>query len=488
MFQLLSKTIGLAPLIFCLSCSFANLNLIGISTVPDGPWTLLADEESPVIIHFDTEMDRRSVEKAIQVYSPNETISGDYRWENTSLFFEPSAPWKPGIRYGLRLAGTVIALDGRELVLSSDIPFYAVSHSFLPYLESFSPLDQSSVGVSEAKILELVFSHPMDSQSTENALRLDIPGKKIFEWTNDKTLTISSDKPLNPWTVYRWSISEKAKSAEGAPLAKEFSGRFISDLDREFISVLRLIPLMKGEAETSVLSHALWGTWIPAAINLERGPGPKQGIGVEFNKPIESDSLRRAFSFTPSLPGRVEILSPVSAVFIPTRDPEPETLYSMRISGSVRDSEGLKMGEDFAASFRADIPFLSIDSVSFGFGEKKTISGDLLKLKLAPNEIIHAIIHFSLPFDSLSHNARQDAAFRISLRPFFPETLTSLNLRSAKWISSDSIMMEWEGAEAGKEDGKHYYKLVVPGTSNGVHNGLGSYLKEDFILYLEAEA
>ena len=513
-----------------LCCAFADLRPIGISTVPDDHRALLPGAESPVIVRFDTEMEKSTVEKAIQIYSPGGIADGELRWEGRELHFIPSAPWKAGIRYALKLSGTVSARDGRELPLSMDIPFYAVSRSSLPYVRSFFPPDGASVGCcvpvgcfpsagcdayadfarsggaaesSEAAILELNFSHSMDIHSTGDALKLDIPGEKNFVWLDDdKTLRISSDKPLNPWAIYRWSISEKALSRDGAPLAKEVTGRFVTDLDREFIKVLRLVPLMQGGtsallgpgtadpfAAPSSPGGTLWGAWIPAALSLAQGPGSGQGIGIEFNKPPEGDSLRRAFSFVPSLPGRVEMLSPVSAVFIPSRDPEPETVYSLCISGALRDMDGLKMGEDYTVSFKTDIPFLRVLSFSSGEGEAEFSPepGGLFSVPVNTGGIIQFVIYFSLPFDSVNPAVREECVFRISLRPFFPGILPPVSLRTARWISSDRLLLEWEGLEGGLSGEPHYYRLLIPGGSGGVHNGHGSYLKDDFILYLEAE-
>ena len=488
MFQRLSKVVFLLSAIFsflCFSCRFVDLRPIGISTIR--PWALLPDPESSVVITFDTEMEKPLVERALQIYSSAGITDGELHWEGRSLHFIPSVPWNPGIRYGLRLSGNVMAQDGRELTLAMDIPFYAISRSPLPYLKSFSPPDAASVGVSESNILELRFSHAMDSRSTEDALKLDIPGEKFFQWLDDyKTLRVHSDRPLNPWTVYRWSIQEKALSREGAPLAKEFSGRFTTDMDREFLDVVRIIPLMPPEEFSS--HNERWGLWTPAALNLEQGPGFGHGIGVEFNKPPEIESLRRSFSFTPSLPGMVEILSPVSAVFIPTRDPEPETVYTMRISGALRDREGLRMGEDYAISFKVDIPFLRVLSFSSG-GNSMTApeTGSGFSIPVNTGGIIQFVIDFSLSFDPLNPALREECVFRISLRPFFPAGLPHVNLRTARWISADKLLLEWEGLEAGSPGEPHYYRLIIPGGSGGVHNGRGSFLKEDFILHLEAK-
>ena len=474
----------------CVSCAFADLRPIKLSTVPEGPGALLPETESPVIVRFDTAMEKLPVENALQISSPGGVIDGAKKWEGNNLHFYPSVPWKAGLRYGLKLSGTVNALDGRELLLAVDIPFYAVSRSSLPYLVSFSPPDEASVGVSGSGILELTFSCPMDRKSTEDALKLDIPGEKIFGWLDDDTrFRIGSDLPLNPWIVYRWSVSEKALSREGAPLAREAFGRFVTDLDREFLKVLRVLPLMPPESSVTTPSGSgVWGSWLPAGLSMEQGLGPGHGIGVELSKPTESDSLRRAFSFTPSISGRVEILSPVSAVFIPSRDPEPDLIYTLRVSGTLRDSEGLKMGDDYTVNFRADIPFLSVNSISFFDGNENEapMPGDTFSVPVDFNGIMRCIINFSLKFDSENSAARQDCVYRISLLPFFPKTLAPVSLRSARWITPTRLLLEWEGPEKGTPGESHYYKLLIPGGASGAHNGLGSYFKEDFILYLEA--
>ena len=468
-----------------------DLRPIGISTIPKNPWTVLPEAETPLVVRFDTEMEKSFVERALQVYSFSGIVDGELRWEGRSVYFIPSVPWSPGIRYGLKISGNVIARDGRELTLAIDIPFYVISRSPQPYLVSFSPPDSASVGVSREPILELNFSRAMDSRSAENALILDIPGEKYFEWLDDyKTLRIHSDKALNPWTVYRWSIQEKALSGEGIPLAKEFSGRFITDMEREFLKVTQVIPLIPPDKFHGSLSpeNEIWGAWTPAALNMEQGPGFGQGIGVKFNKAPDIESLRRAFSFAPPLSGIVEILSPVSAVFIPTRDPEPEVIYTLRISGALRDREGLRMSEDYTSSFKADVPFLKILSFSSGGNTiSAPQSGSSFPVPVNTGKIIQFVIDFSLPFDQENPVIRQECVFRISLRPFFPATLPPVSLRTARWISSDKLLMEWEATEAGTPDKGHYYRLLIPGGSGGTRNGFGSYLKEDFILYLEAK-
>jgi len=223
-----------------------------------------------------------------------------------------------------------------------------------------------------------------------------------------------------------------------------------------------------------------------AAPDLDQGLGSGQGIGVEFSKKPDLESLRRAFSFVPSLPGRVEMLSDFTAVYIPSRDPEPEAVYSMRITGALKDTEGLKMGDDFLLPFTADIPYLNIVSFESSLDDEihfSPLSGSVIPITVNTGGIIQCYIRFSLPFET---SVQIESAMKISLRPFFPGSLPPVSLRTARWINKDILCLEWEGPEPGYGEVSHYYRLVIPGGNSGVQNGRGSFLKNEFFLILEA--
>ena len=470
------------------SCSIMDLRPIGIRMIPDTAWSILPSSQSPIIISFDTAMDKSSIENILTIGSPSGIVNGDIQWEDNTLFFHPSSPWQPGIRYVLRFTGMIRAEDKREHPVSRELPFYVVSRTSLPYLISSIPENNASVYVWNDEILELYFSEPMDRSSTEEALRLDIPGDKIYEWFEDDTiLMVSSDRPLNPWTVYSWSISEKATSREAAPLAREYSRRFITDLNREFINVLRVVPLFPPSLENDYRSE-LWDKWIMAGLSIsgEQGLGSGHGIGIEFNKIPDYESLRRSIIFSPPLPGRVEILSPYSAVYIPSRDPEPETRYTMRISGTLRDNEGLRMGDDYLVSFISDIPYLNISSINTGLEFLPDPSyGNILRVRVNTGGIVQLFINFSLPIYPEHYIARRDNVFKVSLTPFFPGHLPSVSLRSASWLSSNTLELQWHGFNSLSVTEPQYYRLLIPGGIGGLENGRGSFLKEDIVIFLE---
>ncbi|MDR2258084.1 MAG: Ig-like domain-containing protein [Treponema sp.] len=460
-----------------------DLRPVTVSTSPGGMNEVLPETYSPVIVHFDTEMVKTDAQGAVQVSSGEGSVEGDFSWEGNRLFFIPPSGWKPGTRYTLSLSGTVYAQDGRELRLDRHIPFYALSRSDPPVVESFFPPDGASVEIPAwgAGITELRFSRPMDKTSTETAFTMEGLGERSFEWADDdRLLTIRGEKTLAPWTTYRWTMGAKAQSRDGVPLAKTVSAQFCTDAGRLFPQAPRVFPAIRSGPR-----------WLPAGEDLSGGLGPGQGIIIEFNKPM-GENLFKLIRFDPSLAGRTEKISESAAVFIPDRDPEPEAVYTLIIPGEVQDAGGLRMGADYTLVFRADIPWLRIISFTAdGVAplEPEASGGGSLggplaaPVDLAGGGVFRFTIRFSLPF---TEEAKKDTALRITLSPFFPGTLEPIALRSVIWLSDDRLRMDWEGVTPGVFGEAHYYKLEIPGGKGGIESGGGMYLRENRFLYLEA--
>ncbi|MDR2110352.1 MAG: Ig-like domain-containing protein [Spirochaetaceae bacterium] len=474
------------------SCGFADLRPVSVRTVPHEADSLLPDFYTPVIVAFNTEVERTGAEEAVSVTFNGGKAPGDMSWQGNEIHFTPAAGWSPGTRYTLSLSGNVFARDGRELTLAGHIPFYAVSKSHIPYLMSFEPLDGASVGVTPADgcRVRLVFTHPMDRKSVEVAFTLEGMGEKKHAWTaDDRTLEISSADSLPAWTSYRWTLDETARSRDGTPLAKPVSAQFTTDLDRLFPQVVRVFPMVRSAAS------GVWQeTGRPLADGLGSGLAQTLGIGIEFNKPMDRDSLLRAVRLDPVMTGRTELLSDSLVVYIPEKDPEPETVYTLIVSADTRDRFGLKMGTDYTAPFVPDIPYLKILSLTVeGIG---TIGGlengahHRVPVFVVEDGDHTGVLRFTLNFSlRFSPEARTDTVFRVFLDTYFPGTISSVpSLRFAEWLSSDKLRMEWEGLDPSAGGPPSYYRLSLPGGRNGITNGGGSFFKEEIFLYLEVFA
>jgi len=474
MFQLRNKLLLLLCAITVSSCGFIDLRPIGISITPETGDSVLQDYYTPVIIRFDTKMEKYETEAILQVNSDLGTVNGDKFWKENDLYFVPVQGWTAGVRYTLNFSGTIQTADGRESRIERYVSFYAVNKNPPPFLDRHNPLNGSSAAVNNP-VFEFYFSRSMDRHSVESALVIEGISNKTFEWLDeDKIFKVIPDKALSPWTMYRWNIKDSAKSADGVPLPKTYSGFFTTDIDKTLPHVTDVYPVLFSN-----------GCWYPAGINLETGLFPGYGIAVSFNKPMGESALR-SIRFEPSLTGRTECLSENSVVYIFTRDPEPQTVFTLIVSGETKDSEGLKIGNDYKINFTADIPYLNITSISADNSAEifsLTDADNFIRVNVSPGTgQLLLSINFSLMFGV---EEKQNAPQRITLSAFFPKYLKPIAVQYVDWISADRLCMRWEGLTPSDEV-PHYYKLVIPGGKGGISAGAGIFMKEDFIIYLEA--
>jgi hypothetical protein len=473
--------IAVLPPVFVLlsGCGFIDLRPIDYVSFPDRAETILPEKDSAVGIRFDTDMDRPETQKAFSVSLGGIAVKGDLRWNGRELYFVPLEGWLPGLRYTLSLAGTIFALDGREARTAHYVPFYALSKVELPYLVSFSPGDGESTGVSpdEGALIRLNFSVPMDRISVEDALSVNGFDEREIRWLDDdRIMEAVPGKNLSPWTVYRWTLSTAALSREGAPLAKEAGASFVTDTDRTLPGVIEVSPLVRADPGSGLY-------WQKTGRELENGLGSGQAIGIVFSKAM-ADSALQAIRFEPALAGRTEWWTDKAVVFVPDRDPEPETAYTLIVSKTA-DRSGLSMESERRFYFCPDIPYLgilSLDTGGLSFAEPA--NGSLCPAPVAmPDGIIALSIRFSHPF---SVEAKAAAVLALRLEPYFPGILSQPSLRSARWWSDDTLVLDWEGAEPGGDGEAHYYRLALPGGRGGIADGKGSYLREDYRFILEA--
>jgi len=473
MFRLWNKLPVLLCVIF-ISCGLMDLRPIEMEIEPDKSDSLLPDAYTPVILKFDTEMQKEDTEEIIQIASDIGSVKGDKHWKDNDLYFVPVQGWTAGIRYTLSLFGTIHSADGREMRIDRFISFYAINKNPPPVLESYSPSGGSSIGTKSA-VFEFTFSRSMDKHTVESALTIEGIGNKTFEWfDDDKTLKVTPDKSLSPWTMYKWNLKESAKSIDGVPLPKTYSDYFTTDLDQVLPQVTNVYPTLFVD-----------GSWYPMGINLETGLQSGQGIAVSFNKSM-GENVLRSMRFEPSLTGRTELLSENSIVYIFTKDPEPGAAFTLIVSGDTKDCEGLKIGSEYRTNFSVDIPYLNVLSVTANDGqqiEDFSEMNNILPVYVDQGTgLITLSIYFSLIFGL---EEKQNAPQKITLSPFFPRTLPPSALRYIHWISDDRLFLQWEGLKSGDEV-SHYYKLTIPGGKSGITSDTGIFMKEDLVLYLEA--
>jgi hypothetical protein len=459
---------------YFISCGFIDLRQIGYSIEPDLNDSLLLYSHSPVIVRFDTEMEKYDAQKILQVSSDTGVIKGDYFWKENDLYFVPIPGWTAGIKYRASLIGTIRSVDGRDISLQHYVSFYAINKNEPPLLNWHYPADGAVTGTNEV-FPEFHFSRSMDRLTVESSLTIEGIGNKTFEWSdNDKIVKVIADKPFSPWISYRWNLRDSAKSIDGVPLPKTYSGYFTTNLDQTLPRVTGVYPVLFSD-----------GSWYPTGAKIETGLGPGQGIAVDFNKPM-GESVLRSLRFEPALTGKTEMLSEKSVVYIFSREPESGTTYTLTVSSETKDTEGLKTGADYRINFIPDIPFLTV--LSFLIGDEPVTEdiSSFITLPIKPLQGTGYLI-FSIRFSlNFSLQEKLNAAQKITLDRFFPGILEPIALQYVSWDFDDRIRMKWEGLLSGSKEIPYYYKLTIPGGKGGISSEKGIYMKEDLIIYLEA--
>lgn len=461
-------------------CALIDLRELSIATYPEANGAILSSINTPLRVSFDSGVDRKEAEAAFSVSSAFGAAEGDIEWKGNGFSFVPVAGWLPGVRYRMTLKGSIRALDGREARPNRDLFFFAVHSGAAPYLASFSPPDGASVGVSEESgaCLLLSFSRAMDTRKTETALNVQPSAEFAFSWNEDATvLRLVPKKPLSPCATYRWKLSadaaDGAASSDGAPLAREASASFATDADSSPPSVSRTFAALQ--------SGSSWIDSGGSLSDLDAG----QAVGIVFSEPMDADTLLSALSFSPSLPGRADVIGTNTAVFIPDRIPEPESEITLIVSPEASDLSGLGMAEEYRERFVPAVPYLRMLSAETGTLEPvDPVDDSSSAVTIAlPDGVLSLTLRFSVSFDTA---ARISATERIGLSPFFPAVLSSPTLKSVSWIASDTVCLTWEGLERSPSDRTNWYRLSLPGGRGGIACAEGLFMKEDLSIYLEA--
>jgi hypothetical protein len=485
MFRLLINALVLFAGLLFATCELVDLRPITHSTNPGSQETVLPTLNTPVSASFETEMEKDKVEKIFGVSANSNQVEGDIIWDLNTINFYPTEGWSPGIRYTLKLEGDIYAKDGRIDTACAIVSFYAVTNAPMPYLANYYPADCGSVGVTPengGKLL-LMFSKDMDRRSVEDALTIDGINNKLFNWISDSELEVTSDKQLDAWKTYKWTLRETAKSSDGIPLNKTYSAVWTTDIDRILPQVKRIYPMAKSDSGSGY-------SWLMTGALIENGLGHGHGIGVEFTKNMDAKSVLSSVHIEPALDGYIEILTPKLIIFIPKKDPETERVYTLTISGDTKDSYGLQINSDKTINFIADIPYLAISSIQLNnpsdileTGEIKNNALMTTKTTMAERDLYLEII-FSLP---LTHESMAGIPSKIIIEPFFPNTLDPVALVEVDWTSESILSCLWYGILPGNKLEQHYYKLTIPGGQTGINNGSGSYLKESISILIGVE-
>lgn len=459
------------------ACGLLDLRDVGAWTYPDTPYQVLKDLDQAVRFGFDGQADRIAAERSFRVTCPDGVVDGDFEWTGEACEWSPVGGWEPCVRYRLVFRGEIRMSDGRMARPCVDLPFYAERAGRPPFVAGAQPLDGASVGVwgSDARILKLDFSEPMDTASVFRELSLSPGVNADPRWSADgKTLELVLNEALEPCVQYRWSLSAEARSADGSALGGDVTGSFVSDADRTPPYPARAVPV-----------GLTGGRWLELGATLDELK-TGQSLGVRFSEAMDPHSAAASVRVGPGVSGNCAAAEPDLVVFTPAQEWPPESALVLTVSGDAEDASGLPMGNEWTQVFRPAVPYLRVLSMLDQDGSllEQPSGGELFRVAIGPEPDgdFYLSVRFSGAFDDAG---KVLAVEDIALAALFPSTLPAPHLTCAEWVSDDTIALSWEGLSAGNSDCPHYYRLRITGGTGGIQDRDAHVMDGDLSLYLE---
>ncbi len=263
----------------------------------------------PVVLVFNKEMDRASVEAAFSIDPPT---GGAFEWQGTVMRFRPDANLLNLTVYTVSLASTARDLDGIKLLSPVSFSFKTGlgTDTFPPHIvdivASRAPIDA---------VVRVDFDEAMDRPTTEEAFSIEpsVPGTMTWE---GRTLVFTPAAPLDYDTVYTVRI---------APTARDLAD---NELGTQWVVTFRTIA----------------DTVPPRVVSASPKNGTKDlpldtSVALTFSDDVDASTLAGALSTVPPVSWNITWTG-VRATLAPRHALEQGTQYTITIGTRLADVRG----------------------------------------------------------------------------------------------------------------------------------------------------
>ncbi len=344
------------------------LGEITLSTVPDQVENHYPEKDGEVVydwrygritvsLLFNTPMDRASVEKAFSVNPPTEGIFywGNYTQAPTYGFLYDKNGFDPGATittlskvtsvtysfarkdsysdttYTITLDKTAKDTAGNFLRFPLKFKFSTVqSYSTQNGIQTSPVHGDIDVSPISTNGILVTFPRRMNKASVEAAAHVTPAMNTIFLWPDENQLKIYTGGPLLSDTTITVAIDSIAKDKDGNLLGHDFNFSFRT---------------------------AKFGVTYTYPSNGQIFASLTDPIYLDFNNYVMLSSAKTAFSISPAVSGTITFggYSPYETLneikFSPISPLQPNTKYTVTISGDIKDMFGVAMKAPFSFSF-----------------------------------------------------------------------------------------------------------------------------------------
>jgi cytochrome b6 len=280
---------------------------------------------SPVVIAFNKEMDRPSVEAAFSIDPP---VNGTFTWEGPVARFNLNGTTEDDLlaeatTYTYSLDTSAMDVDGIHLLEPLLVTFTTGSGQ-----DVFAPTVISilSSRVPRDAVVRITFSEPMDRSSAVAAFSIGPAVRGNLTWEAD-TLVFTPAGLLDYDTLYTVRVEGSAQDLAGNPLG--------TDILYTFLTIADTVP------------PAVEAT---SPVNGSRDVPLVTTVTLQLSPDVDRDTLARALTWDPP------VLADISwngsrAVLTPRHQLDEGTRYNLTIDTSLLDVRGNPLEGPYILSF-----------------------------------------------------------------------------------------------------------------------------------------
>lgn len=316
------------------------------ATQPPTPqaWLWLADKDlldnfppnAPLVVRFNQSMDPESARPEL-IFSP--AVEGTVNWDatHTRFTFVPAADFELGQRYHVRLNPYFVSASGLAL---AEAPEWEVKMLGLPKVMRRLPgrtqLDERRPAI------RLAFDRPMNPESVAAALSVQPSLPFDLRWEKNITATLNLLKPLTPGMTYRFTLAQTARDVYGFALARDYE----------------------------------WSYQARTVVGTVTGPttsNPTAPLIVHFNYPMDTASVERALTITPSIAGTLSWnTARTTFTLSPTIRYTSDASYTLAFTDPLRDIQGDGLPPPEPVSLTIPPPIITVSPGSEEFVDPRS--------------------------------------------------------------------------------------------------------------------
>lgn len=289
------------------------------------------DGEEPLWILFDRPMDTEQVESLVKVIGDSGEVPGDYKWENTKLFFSPRENMGGRDIKQLLIPGSAESDSGVDLGEDYIVHFYANADLDRPSFVSSDPASGDTT-MESPFLMTLTFDEPILFSTLESGITITPDFFHQYRQSGDGSeIIIEALADLDIGSTYKVSLSEELTDLEGNKLQEAVDIIFVHGDDTD-------LP--------EILSIAAGSVSLTEGV-LSTGVDKNDAIQIQFSEPMDVVSFESSFSISPAVSVEYTWNSDNSGVIISFPDGlTPEELYEATISSGVVDVSGQSLGDE----------------------------------------------------------------------------------------------------------------------------------------------